>query len=313
MTNLLHYPADTRPDWLIYPVVALGNFDGVHRGHLKILERVKQVATEHAGTPMVVTFDPHPSKIVRPDKAPPRLMTTAQRLKALGRAGITRVAVVRFTRELSEWSPEVFVERVLVDWLGVGAVCVGANFLFGHERAGTFSTLRTLGQRFGFRGDMVDPVRYKDFVVSSTRIRRLVVEGHVDEAGALMGHPYVIVGSVVEGRKRGRGIGFPTANIESPNELLPAHGVYATNLIIDGTVRPSITNVGVRPTFDDTLETTVETYVLDFDGDLYGRDVEVSFVQRLRDERRFADLDALREQLEADRRQAVRLFGRMSV
>ena len=313
MTTLLHYPADPRPAWLIHPIVALGNFDGLHRGHLKILERVKHAAAEHAGTPMVVTFDPHPSRILRPDKAPPLLMTTAQRLEALRRSGITHVAVVRFTKKLSQWTPERFVERVLVEWLRVGEVCVGANFLFGHERSGTFNTLRTLGQRFGFRADMVDPVRYKDFVVSSTRIRRLITEGRVDEAGALMGHPYAITGAVVEGRRRGREIGFPTANVDSPNELLPATGVYATNLIVDGLVRPSVTNVGIRPTFDDAAGTTVEAHVLDFDGDLYGREVQVSFVQRLREERRFADLDALREQIEADRRLAVRLFGLMSV
>lgn len=313
MTTLLRYPADPRPAWLIHPIVALGNFDGLHRGHLKILERVKQAAAEHAGTPMVVTFDPHPSQILRPDKAPPLLMTTAQRLQALHREGITHVGVVQFTQELSEWTPEMFVERVLVEWLHVGEVCVGANFLFGHKRAGTLTTLRTLGQRFGFRADMVDAVRYKDFVVSSTRIRRLIAEGRVDEAGVLMGHPYAIGGTVVEGRRRGREIGFPTANVDSPNELLPAGGVYAANLIVEGAVRPAVVNVGIRPTFDDATGTTIEAHVLDFDGDLYGREVQVSFVQRLREERRFVDVDALRKQIEADRRLAVRLFRRMSV
>ena len=310
--ELLRYPDDPRPAWLVHPVVALGNFDGLHRGHLKILERVRHTAAERAGTPIVVTFDPHPSQIVRPDKAPPLLMTLDQRVAALGANGIRYVALVRFTEDLSTWSPDTFVERVLVDWLRVGEVCVGANFLFGHQRAGNFNALRLLGQRFGFRAEMVDPVRYKDFVVSSTRIRRLVAEGRVDEAGALMGHPYAIAGTVVEGQRRGREIGFPTANLQTPNALLPAHGVYATNLIVDGMVRPSITNVGVRPTFAEG-GVTIEAHVLDFDADLYGRQVVLSFVQRLREERQFPDVDALREQLEADRRQAVRLFGRMAV
>ena len=310
--ELLRYPDDPRPAWLVHPVVALGNFDGLHRGHLKILERVRHTATERAGTPIVVTFDPHPSQIVRPDKAPPLLMTLDQRVAALGANGIRYVALVRFTEDLSTWSPDTFVERVLVDWLRVGEVCVGANFLFGHQRAGNFNALRLLGQRFGFRAEMVDPVRYKDFVVSSTRIRRLVAEGRVDEAGALMGHPYAIAGTVVEGQGRGREIGFPTANLQTPNALLPAHGVYATNLIVDGMVRPSITNVGVRPTFAEG-GVTIEAHVLDFDADLYGRQVVLSFVQRLREEQQFPDVDALREQLEADRRQAVRLFGRMAV
>jgi riboflavin kinase/FMN adenylyltransferase len=137
-----------------------------------------------------MTFDPHPPRVVRPDKAPPLLMTSEQRLDALERAGVGCVAIVRFTHELSQWDPETFVRTVLVDWLRVSEVWVGANFLFGHDRAGTFSLLRTLGQRYGFRAEKIDPVRYKDFVVSSTRIRRLVTEGRMDEAGALLGHPY---------------------------------------------------------------------------------------------------------------------------
>ncbi len=313
MNTLLYYPDDARPAWLIHPVVALGVFDGLHRGHLKILERVKHAAAEHAGTPMVVTFDPHPSQVVRPDKAPPLLMTTAQRLAALHANGISYVAVVRFTAELSSWTPETFVERVLVEWLRVGAVSVGANFLFGHQRVGNFNALRVLGQRFGFRADMADPVRYKDFVVSSTRIRRLLTEGRVDEAGALLGHPYAITGRVVEGQHRGRELGFPTANVRTPNELLPLAGVYATTVVIDGAMRPSITNVGLRPTFGDVEGVTVEVHVLDFSGDLYGREIELAFVQRLRDEHRFDDVGGLRNQIEADRRHAERLFGRMSV
>jgi riboflavin kinase/FMN adenylyltransferase len=188
--EILHFPDDTPPAWLVHPVLALGNFDGLHRGHLKIIERVRRGAAEHGGTPMAMTFDPHPSRIVRPDKAPPLLMTKEQRLEALERAGIAAVAVVRFTHELSQWDPETFVRSVLVDWLRVSEVWVGANFLFGHDRAGNFSTLRSLGQRYGFRADKIDPVRYKEFVVSSTRVRRLVAEGRMDEAGALLGHQF---------------------------------------------------------------------------------------------------------------------------
>jgi riboflavin kinase/FMN adenylyltransferase len=261
---------------------------------------------------MAMTFDPHPPRVVRPDKAPPLLMTKAQRLDALHGAGIACVAVVRFTRELSEWDPETFVRTVLVDWLRVSEVWVGANFLFGHGRSGNFSVLRTLGQRFQFRADKIDPVRYKDFVVSSTRIRRLVSEGRVDEAGALLGHPYFIDGVVVQGRRRGREIGFPTANLATDNELVPPHGVYATTTTIDGVVRAGLTNVGVRPTFGEA-ERTVETHLLDYSGDLYGRRVRLGFVQRVRDERKFPDVDALREQIAADRRAADRLFSRFCV
>ena len=308
----IHFPDDARPPWLVHPVLALGNFDGLHRGHLKIIERVKRGAAEHGGTPMAMTFDPHPPRVVRPDKAPPLLMTKPQRLEALHRAGIACVAVVRFTRELSQWDPETFVRNVLVDWLHVSEVWVGANFLFGRGRAGNFSLLRTLGQQYGFRADKIDPVRYKDFVVSSTRIRRLVTEGRVDEAGALLGHSYYIDGTVIEGRKRGRELGFPTANVVTDNELLPPHGIYATVLDVDGVVHAGLTNIGTRPTFDEP-DVTVETYLLKYSGDLYGRRVRLSFVQRLRDERRFEDVDALRAQMQADERWAQRLFSRLQV
>jgi len=311
--DVLHFPDDARPPWLVHPVLALGNFDGLHRGHLKIVERVRRGAAEHGGTPMAMTFDPHPPRVVRPDKAPPLLMTLPQRLDALERAGMRAVAVVRFTRELSQWEPETFVRTVLVDWLRVSEVWVGANFLFGHDRSGNFSLLRTLGQRYGFRADKIDPVRYKEFVVSSTRIRRLVAEGRVDEAGALLGHAYALAGTIVEGRRRGRELGFPTANLRTDNELIPPHGVYATTLTVDGIVHAAITNIGVNPTFGDNGATTIETHVLHYNRELYGQQVQLGFVQRLRDERRFDDVDALRAQIEADCRRAERLFTRLSV
>ena len=308
----IHFPDDPRPPWLVHPVIALGNFDGLHRGHLKIIERVKRGAAEHGGTPMAMTFDPHPPRIVRPDKAPPLLMTKAQRLEALHHAGIQCVAVVRFTRELSEWDADTFVRKALVDWLRVSEVWVGANFLFGHGRSGTFSVLRGLGQSYGFRADKIDPVRYKDFVVSSTRIRRLVGEGRLDEAAALLGRAYYVDGAIVEGRKRGRELGFPTANLQTENELVPPNGVYATIMTIDGVVHGGVTNIGMRPTFGETTP-TIETHVLDYSGNLYGHSVRLAFVQRLRDERRFEDVDALRAQIDADKRRAERLFTRLAV
>jgi riboflavin kinase/FMN adenylyltransferase len=311
--EVLHFPDDPRPPWLVHPVLALGNFDGLHRGHLKIIERVKRGAVEHGGVAMAMTFDPHPPRVVRPDKAPPLLMTKDQKISALARAGIHCVAVVRFTKELSLCDPETFVRTVLVDWLRVSEVWVGANFLFGHERSGNFTVLRMLGQQYGFRAEKIDPVRYKEFVVSSTRIRRLVTEGRMDEAAALLGHGYYLDGTVEGGKKRGHELGFPTANLATANELIPPHGVYATTLTVDGVVHAAITNIGLNPTFGDVATTQIETHVLHFDGDLYGQQVQLGFVQRLRDERRFEDVDALRAQIEADVRRAERLFSRMSV
>lgn len=308
----IHYPDDPPPRWH-QPVVALGNFDGLHRGHMKIIDRVRRRAGERAGTPAAMTLDPHPPRVLRPDKAPALLMTKTQKIEALGRAGMQGVAVVRFTHEMSQWEPETFVRTILVEWLHVAEVWVGANFLFGHQRAGTFSVLRALGARYGFRAEKIDAVRYKDFVVSSTRIRRLVSEGRVDEAGALLGHHYFIDGEVTRGAGRGRTIGFPTANLCTGNELLPPAGVYATTVSLGGIVHAAITNVGLRPTFGDVETTTIETHVFDFDRDLYGSRLRLAFVQRLRDERAFPDVDALRAQIEADCRAAQRLFRRISL
>lgn len=311
--DVIHFPDDQRPARWIHPVLALGNFDGVHRGHRKILDRVKRGAGERGATSVVMTFDPHPPRVVRPDKAPPLLMTKEQKLEAIARAGIQGTAIVRFTRELSQWDPETFVRTVLVDWLRVAEVWVGANFLFGHDRSGNFSLLRTLGARFAFRAEKIDPVRYREFVVSSTRIRRLISESRVDEAGALLGHQYYIDGRVVRGDARGRTIGFPTANLETGNELLPPDGVYATTATVAGLVHPSVTNIGVRPTVDRSGRRIIETHIFGIDRDLYDTPVRLGFVQRLRDERRFESLDALKAQIGADLARARLLFERLSL
>jgi riboflavin kinase/FMN adenylyltransferase len=311
--DVIHFPEDVRPSRWSQPVLALGNFDGVHRGHRKILERVRRVADERGATSVVMTFDPHPPRVVRPDKAPPLLMTKSQKLEAIEQAGVHGAAIVRFTPEMSRWEPEMFVRTVLVDWLRVAEVWVGANFLFGHDRTGNFTLLRVLGSRYGFRAEKIDPVRYKEFVVSSTRVRRLVSEGRVDEAGALLGHAYSLDGSVVRGDQRGRTIGFPTANLCTENELLPPHGVYATTVRIRDVVHASVTNIGVRPTVDHSGRTTIETHIFNFDRDIYGAPVRLGFVQRIRDERAFETLEQLQAQIEADCGRARVLFDRLSL
>jgi riboflavin kinase/FMN adenylyltransferase len=311
--DVIHFPDDQRPSRWSHPVLALGNFDGLHRGHRKILDRLRRVAAERGATSVVMTFDPHPPRVVRPDKAPPLLMTKAQKLEAIADAGVQGAAVVRFTPELSRWDPDTFVRTVLHDWLHVSEVWVGANFLFGHDRAGNFSLLRALGAQYGFKTEKIDPVRYKDFVVSSTRVRRLVSEGRVDEAGALLGHQYFIDGTVVRGDQRGRTLGFPTANLCTENELVPPNGVYATTAKIGEIVLPSVTNVGTRPTVDQSGRTSIETHIFNTDRDLYGASLRVGFVQRLRDERAFESIEALRTQIEADCGRARVLFDRLSL
>ncbi|MDQ3169448.1 MAG: bifunctional riboflavin kinase/FAD synthetase [Acidobacteriota bacterium] len=331
--QVVRFPSDARPARWHQPVVALGNFDGLHRGHMKIIDRVRRRAAERGGTAVALTFDPHPPRIVRPDKAPPLIMTLEQKLEAFDRAGMQAVAIVGFTKEMSLWPPERFVETVLVGWLRASEVWVGANFLFGHDRAGNFSLLRSLGEQHGFRAEKIDPVRYKDFVVSSTRVRRLITEGRVDEAAALLGHHHFIDGVIVAGDGRGRQIGFPTANLRSENELLPGRGVYATFALLsppgnpggERVAYPAVTNIGVRPTFGGDGETVhVETHLLHLPDqpippnrlippDLYGQTMRLLFVQRLREERAFPGVEALTTQIQADIADARALFSQVSL
>lgn len=323
-----------RPPRWPQPVVALGNFDGLHRGHMKIIDRVRRRAAERGGTAVVMTFDPHPPRVVRPDKAPPLIMTLEQKLEAFERAGMQAALIVEFTKEMSVWPPDRFVETVLVEWLRASEVWVGANFLFGHNRAGNFTLLRTLGEQHDFRAEKIDPVRYKDFVVSSTRVRRLIMEGRVDEAAALLGHHHFVDGVIVAGDGRGRQIGFPTANLRTENELLPENGVYATFALLspagkpggERVAHPAVTNIGVRPTFGgDGTTVHVETHLLAVpttgqqpgpgsqQPDLYGQTMRLLFVQRLREERAFPGVEALTAQIHADIGDARALFRQVSL
>ena len=309
--QIIHFPDAPPPKWPA-PIAALGNFDGLHRGHQQLIRQVRHRAAERGGTAVAVIFDPHPPQVLRPDKAPPLLMTLEQKLEAFERGGLEAVVIVRFTRELSQWEPEAFVERVLIDWLRVSEVWVGENFLFGRDRKGTFTLLRALGEDRGFRTDKIEPVRYKDFVVSSTRVRHLIGEGRVDEAGALLGRYYTIDGVVVHGDGRGRELGYPTANLDVASALLPAFGIYVTVATIEGVTHPSVTSVGVRPTIGDG-RLAVEAHLLDGPKDLYGTRVRLGFVSRLREERKFDGLDALKVQIAADCDEARGILARMTV
>jgi riboflavin kinase / FMN adenylyltransferase len=307
--DVIRYPDDPRPDHWRTPVLALGNFDGLHLGHQTIVDRVVRSAAGRGATPVVLTFDPHPTRIIRPDAAPPLLMTTAQKVHLLGQLGVQGVAIVTFTRDVAAWDPETFVRLVLARWLGVAEVWVGANFVFGHDRAGTLSTLRQLGSRYGFSAEAIEPVRYKEFVVSSSRARQLIREGRVEEAATLLGRHYFLDGIVAHGLQRGRLLGFPTANLDTDNELLPPNGVYATLATLDGIEYPSVTNIGVRPTFHLPSATVVETHILDMDRDLYDAPMRVSFVHRIREERTFDDVEALKAQIASDCQSARALLA----
>ena len=287
-------------------VVALGNFDGVHLGHQVVLARAAEEARRREGRVVAATFWPHPRSVLGSGEPPGLLTTMGLRREALLRYGADEVREIRFDRELSKKSPEEFVRDVLVGEIGASAVVVGQNFRFGYKAAGDVEDLRRLMRGAGGEAYAVD-VRGSRGEISSTRIRALLAEGDVSEAARLLGRPYVVRGEVVVGDRRGRTIGFPTANVlPDPTVVVPAHGVYACLVTVEGVTYAACTNVGVAPTFA-RAESRIEAYLLDFEGDIYGRVVDVGFVERIRGEKRFSGIEELKEQIGRDVEEARQL------
>ena len=283
-------------------VVAIGVFDGVHRGHQAVLQELDGLAAR-VGSPdslrAVLTFDPHPLAVVAPDRVPRLLGTIGQRLTRLELAGADVVGVLPFS-QIRSMEPEDFVQAVLVDALGAAAVAVGQDFRFGRDRRGDVDALVAAGSQNGFVVDAIPLLAEDNTRLSSTHIRSLISAGNVEEAAELLGRSYTIEGPVVRGDGRGRTIGVPTANINyEPSVVLPKTGVYAGMVTVDGVERRAVTNVGQRPTFDGR-STTVEAHLIDWDGDLYGRVVEVGLAHRLRDELKFDGVEALVAQIAED-------------
>jgi riboflavin kinase / FMN adenylyltransferase len=289
-------------------VVALGNFDGVHLGHQAVLRRAVEEGRRRGSRVVAATFHPHPRVVLTPG-AQPRLLTTLElRREALLRYGADEVWAIRFDEELSRKSPEEFVRDVLVGEIGAEAVVVGENFRFGHRAVGDVGDLERIMRRSGGEAYAV-PVRSEDGEagISSTRIRELVAGGEVEEAAKLLGRPYLLRGEVVVGEKRGRSIGFPTANVLPDTAVVvPGRGVYAGFVRVRKDLHAAATNVGVAPTFEGR-ESRVEAHLLGFEGDLYGRVVDVSFVRRIRPEKRFSGVDELRAQIARDVEEARRI------
>ena len=280
--------------------MTVGNFDGVHRGHQALVEAVVKAARAFQGTAVALTFDPHPSRVLSPDRAPASLMTLDQKAEVLSSLGIDRVVALPFTHETAASPPEDFARAVLRGALGAEAVVVGTNFRFGRRRAGNLERLRELGEEIGFRVDGVPPVVHEGAPISSTRIREALSRGAVFPAGELLGRAYFIDGVVGRGDGRGRTLGIPTANLEPVNEILPARGVYVGRVTVpERGTWGTVVNVGRRPTFGGT-RTTVEAHLLDFDGDLYGGSLRLAFTERLRDERAFPGPEALIAQIRED-------------
>jgi riboflavin kinase/FMN adenylyltransferase len=297
---VVHGTPAWRDTGLAGPVLTIGNFDGVHRGHRTLLDATRRAASDLARPAVALTFDPAPRDVLRPDNGIPRIQSMARKLVHLERAGLDAVVVQPFDLALAALEPGMFARRVLSGDLNVGALVVGHDFRFGHGRAGTADTLRDLGVPV----HVVPPLVDEEGIVSSSRIRKLLLAGDVAGAARLLGHAHEVEGVVVEGERRGRTLGFPTANLDVRGGLLPADGVYAVHMLD----RPGVANLGTRPTFAG-MSRRLEVHLLDFSGDLYGRPVVVTFVARIRGEQRFESIDALRQAIAADAEAARRIVS----
>ena len=288
-------------------VLTIGNFDGLHLGHRRILRTVIERAHAQDGEAVVYTFDPHPRKVLQADRAPSLLTTTEQKLELLAAAQIDLVVLEPFTPEFAKTTPEEFVREHVHARIDPLEVYVGYDFHYGRDRAGSMKLLTELGPRLGFAVTIIPEVTIGGRDVSSSRIRELLAAGDVEEAKRMLGRSFAVRGGVIRGDQRGRTLGFPTANLAPENEVIPAHGVYAghVRLLDEGTPAAgarfaAVTNVGRRPTFKENDPALAEAHLLDFSGDLYGRRIEVSFEARLRGEERFPGPDALRAQIARD-------------
>lgn len=290
---------DVKKAALKHPVVTLGNFDGVHLGHQAIFKQVVAWAVAAGGTSAVFTFEPHPLKVLAPSRSPKLLCTFREKMELIELSGMDAVICAHFTPEFASQKPEEFVREVLVDAIGVKAVFVGHDYAFGKNREGDIPFLREAGARHGFEVHVIGPVKVEGITVSSTKIRQLVNDGEVCLASKLLGRPYAIEGTVIPGHARGRLIGFPTANLTTPNELPPKEGVYAVTLEIEGKQYKGAANIGKNPTFGDT-GVSFEVHIFDFSDDIYGKFLKMKFLKRVRDEFKFKSVDELKEQIKKD-------------
>ncbi|HEY4085108.1 MAG TPA: bifunctional riboflavin kinase/FAD synthetase [Bryobacteraceae bacterium] len=311
--SLTEVPGDFGPS-----VLAIGNFDGVHAGHRVILRRVAAIARERGLTPAVLTFDPHPARVLAPERAPKLISTIAQRLRRMESEGVEAAMLLAFSHELARLSPEEFARSVLAEKLHARVVIIGEDFRFGYKQSGDLTTMRTLGEKLGFEVESAGTIQRRGARISSTAVRTLVEAGQVSKACRMLGAPFALEGAVVKGHGIGRKQTVPTLNLAPENELLPPVGVYVTETWDTGHVFPenparrwmSITNVGYRPTFDGQ-GLTVETFLLDpFDGETPER-IEVSFLRFVREERKFESPELLREQIMRDVAVAKRVHGRL--
>ncbi len=294
-------------------VLTLGVFDGLHLGHQLIMRTVVERARAVGAVPTVITFDPHPRAVLHAESAPPLLQTFDQKIEACGMLGLEQIIVIRFTREFAQVRAEDFLRDVVRDRLQAVEVYLGRGFAFGYRREGNIELLKKVSGQLGFRAEEVPEVRLRGQRISSSKIRELLAEGRVNLARRMLGRPYGVEGHVVRGQERGRSLGFPTANLHPQNRVIPRSGVYVTATLIKGRWRRSVTNIGTRPTFEAVPVPSVETYVINWSGNLYGDVVRVRFLHRLRDERKFPSVEDLKKQISSDLKRATNYFERSGV
>lgn len=292
-------------------VITVGTFDGVHAGHRQLIQRLIRLARQSGATSTVVTFDPHPREVIHPDQGRHLLLTTMEeRAELLGECGVDQMIVIPFDRAMSLMDSETFLEKVLYERIGCSQVLIGFDHHFGRDREGSIDTVRRLGQRLGFVVEEFPEQDVHSEKVSSSRIRKALSEsGDVELARTLLGRPYRLSGTVIRGDGRGRKLGFPTANLRlnNPRKVRPASGVYAVEAHVRGERHAGMMNIGQRPTFDAT-QTTMEVHILDLQADLYGVELRIDFLHRIRDERRFESVEALVAQLHRDRARTQEVF-----
>ena len=285
--------------------LAIGVFDGVHRGHQAVISTSTRHAHSADGTPVVVTFDPHPARILRPEEAPHLLTATQHKIALIRALGVGHLLVVKFDKNFAATSPENFVEQLVQNSKPLREICVGHEWSFGKNRAGNLDLLQKLGARFDFNVVGIPPVKVNGTVVSSTAIRQAVEAGEFAKAASMLGREYTILGTVSGGEKLGKKIGFPTANLSAHSEQFPPDGVYFAEAWLDGVLLHGVVNLGFRPTVSSGQpQRILEIHLLDFDQDIYGKDLEIRFVRYLRPEKKFESVDALVRQIEVDVRQA---------
>lgn len=280
-------------------VITIGNFDGVHRGHVELFRQVKAASAQRGLPSVVVTFDPHPLAVLAPKAAPPLITTFSQKAALIAEAGVDCLAVIEFTPEFSRMPAEAFVREILVGFLGMRHIIIGHDYAFGKDRQGNRETLERLGKECGFTLEDIDPVGEGGAIFSSSLARRLISGGDMPAAAGILGRYHVISGTVVHGREIGHTLGFPTANIAARNELVPPDGVYAVMVAVGGHFLKGACNIGNNPTFEGGGN-TIEVFLLDFSGQLYDREITVYFVQRLRGEAKFPDAESLVRAIQQD-------------